>query len=160
MAAELATWFLAGFCVSLFHELGHATAARFLRWPFALIRIGVGPLLFRLGALEIRVLPFGGVIRMPEPPRATATIILWGGLLTSAFTGTAFTLAFFLTGQQFLFLFAVAVLSIVGFVFNLDPGIPGSDGHHLFGPRPKARAWARQGVFLLILITIAAIYKP
>ncbi|MBT9259472.1 MAG: site-2 protease family protein [Clostridiales bacterium] len=154
------SWLAAGFAVSFLHELGHFTVAALRGWPVAELRIGAGPTVFRAGMLRVRLLPFGGGILMPVPPRHLAVPILWGGLLTTAFTTAAAVAAFFSTGQHSLFLFGTATLGVAAFFANIDPGVPGSDGSFLFGARPTPWVWVRQGLFLTLLVPTAAHFMP
>ncbi|HHY66020.1 MAG TPA: M50 family metallopeptidase [Alicyclobacillus sp.] len=53
---------LSAILVVLVHEIGHAVAQRLCGIPVERIVWGRGPLLFRLGALEVRLVPFSGYV--------------------------------------------------------------------------------------------------
>nr|WP_269148850.1 site-2 protease family protein [Kyrpidia spormannii] len=71
-------FFVAAALSVLVHELGHATTQRLCGLPVERIVWGVGPRLLRIGAFELRLIPFAGYI---TPVGAVMARRKWQGAL-------------------------------------------------------------------------------
>ncbi|MCL6558100.1 MAG: site-2 protease family protein [Firmicutes bacterium] len=84
-----AGFLLSAALVVLIHELGHAAAQRLCGISVTRIVWGRGPLLFRLGVLEVRLVPFSGYV---TPVGVLHARRRWQGALIAA-AGTLATWA-------------------------------------------------------------------
>jgi membrane-associated protease RseP (regulator of RpoE activity) len=86
---EFLALFLAAALSVLTHELGHAFFQKLFGVPVTTIRWGMGPVLFRIGVLEVRGLLLGGAVT-PAGPKLTTSrwkgvVIALGGIIAQWF---------------------------------------------------------------------------
>lgn len=72
---------LALFLSILIHEIGHALAAILLRVPVLRFRYGFGPLLFRMGKFEWRLVPISGTVETQRSSPWTTIVIAVSGVM-------------------------------------------------------------------------------
>ena len=120
---------VAAFSSVLVHEIGHALVARALGVPI----------------LGISLFPFGGIAKMPGPPRGPRdelAIAIAGPIVSLTLAGGLFLLSGLVPGTVGALLFHLARINGMLGVFNLLPALPMDGGRVL-------RAWlARRGGFL------------
>ncbi len=145
------------FGVTLWHELGHLLAARWVGVPVIRLSIGLGPLLWQHSLpnapdLALRVLPLGMSVTIPNRRTSDGTSLrphaddLWiaagGPCANFILTLLLFAVARWLpmSPDWAYGLVGVGILSAVIALFNLLP-IPGLDGGHLLMAGAARLGW-------------------
>lgn len=145
------------FGVTLWHELGHLIAARWLGVPVVNVYVGLGPILWRrklrqTPSLVLRAFPLGMSVAIPNrrtwdgQPRRPYSHDLWivaaGPIASLALTLLLFAVARWLPmPYDWAYgLVGVGLLSTVVAVLNLLP-IPGLDGGHLLMVSAARKGW-------------------
>jgi membrane-associated protease RseP (regulator of RpoE activity) len=182
LVGQILTWTGILLLITLWHEAGHAVAAKWVGIPVRRLGIGMGPALWRFQpsdpaatVIELRALPIAMAIAVPARRAADGRRLrplahdLWttaGGPIAS-FVLTAVlaaaVAAFPLSPAVAQHLVAAGVLSAVIAIFNLIP-VPGLDGGHLlmlslahFGyelPVQQERTLMRRGVYAMAAISL------
>ena len=145
------------FGVTLWHELGHLVAARWLGVPIVNLYVGIGPVLWRrkMGQspnFVLRSFPLGMSVAIPSrrtldgEPRRPYTLDLWivaaGPCASLLLTLLLFAVARWvpMPYDWAYGLVGVGLLSTVIALLNLLP-IPGLDGGHLVTVGAALRGW-------------------
>lgn len=137
------------FMITVIHEVGHYLMSRKLGLHPDLFKIGVGPVIFKKGILEITLFPFSGMVNHPDQEWAVLSQHQQNMI---AVAGPAVNLIVGLVTVYWLPLFGI--LNIMVFLGNLIPiqtkrGL--TDGGYMFrGVKPVVRIPAS---FMLIVIT-------
>lgn len=147
--------------VTLWHELGHLVAARWLRIPVKRIGIGFGPTVWRLASsreteLVLRALPLGMAIGVPGRRDANGRLRrpvshdIWmaaaGPLASLSLPLLLFVVLFVAAWVGILgpalseWIIGAGLLSVALGVLNLLP-LPGLDGGHLLVLAIAQRGW-------------------